>query len=569
MPPAKTFIFNLPRPRVGVAAAVTLFAAGILRAGASPPAERMNVLFFFIDDLRPELHCFGADYIHSPNIDKLAETGVRFERNYCQYAICGPSRASLLTGLRPDTLKIEDIDTYFRRTVPDVVTLPQLFKANGYTAIYLGKVFHPKQEDDAHSWSQSPRSAAFPFLDAEGHVTRVPPGGKMPGEYQLAQSREIVRQRRQAALSKYTLHDSEGLMTGPAIEEADAPDDAYIDGRTAAAAIATLRDLQGRRQPFFLGVGFRKPHLPFVAPKRYFDLYDPATLPLAPFIDAPVDGPGIAVHSSFELRAYAGMPETGVIGPDLSRRLIQAYAACVSFSDAQVGRVLAELDALGLRKNTIIVLWGDNGWHLGDLGMWGKATNFEAATRVPLIVCDPRESAKGAASQALVESVDVYPTLCELAGVPPPAGLQGISFAPLLREPSRPWKQAAFSQFPSPALREWAARPLDKGMRSHFFGRTLEQVEAGLKKEYGARYDEDLFENHVMGYTMRTDRYRFTVWVDRRHPTEAPLSIELYDHSTDPHEHVNVAERPENAELVAKLRAQWLRGWQGARPATP
>jgi iduronate 2-sulfatase len=525
-------------------AATVLFAtACAFPLAAARGAERPNVLFIAVDDLRPEFGSYGASYIKSPNLDRLAARGTRFDRAYCQYAICGPSRASLLTGLRPDTLKIEEIDTFFRNTVPDVVTLPQHFKQHGYIATYFGKIFHAGQTDDAISWS--PRQTLPPAHRPAG------------GGYQLPESRAIVQQRRAAAVKKFGETSTlAGITAGPAWEAADAPDNAYSDGRTTDDAITALRSLKGKA--FFLGVGFHKPHLPFVAPKKYFDLYDPATLPLAASDRPPQGGPAIARHSSFELRTRSGVPTSGSIDAATSRQLIHAYAACVSFVDAQIGRLLAELDALGLRENTIVVVWGDHGWHLGEYGIWGKATNYEIATRVPLIVSAPGVAAGGNASRALVEFVDIYPSLCELAGLPLPAHLAGRSFAPLLARPDLAWKQAAFSQFPSPALREWAARPLSSEMRQTFFGPLMAEVEDKLRQEHGNRYDQELFERHLMGYSMRTDRYRFTIWVDRRKPEAEPFAVELYDHQRDPHEFTNLAANPENRALVAKLRAQWL-----------
>lgn len=502
-------------------------------------AEKPNILFIAIDDLRPELRCYGNEEVKTPNLDQLATTGVRFDRAYTQYAICGPSRACMMTGLRPDTLKIEEIDTYFRDTVPEVVTLPQHFKANGYESVYVGKVFHGKQTDDALSWSRAIKV----------------PGGK-GSEYQLPESLATIKKRREEAAAKYGEEAQlQGMSNGPAWEGADADDSDYPDGRTADAAIATLRELKGK--PFFFGVGFIKPHLPFVAPKKYFDLYDPATLTLTDTPTPPKDGPTIARHSSFELRTSTLVPTSGPIDEPTSRELLRAYYACASFVDAQIGRVLAELDALGLRENTIIVVWGDHGWHLGEYGIWGKATNYEVATRVPLIVSAPKMAAKGRGSKALVEFVDVYPSLCDLAGLPLPKHLEGKSFAPLLGDPDQPWKAAAFSQFPSPALREWAARPLSAAMRGTFFGPVIAEVEAKLKEEHGDRYTADLFDNHVMGYSIRTDRYRYTAWLDRCSPMDEPLAEELYDHDADPHETVNLTgANPEVAgELQARLRS--------------
>lgn len=436
-------------------------------------------------------------------------------------------------------MKIEEIDTFFRNTVPDVVTLPQHFKANGYTSLYVGKVFHAGQTDDDISWS---------------HKVPVPARGQ---EYKLPESIATAKKRREESEAKYGKSAQlQGMGAGPAWEGAEAPDSDYPDGRTADGAIATLRELKGK--PFFLGVGFIKPHLPFVAPKKYFDLYDPAKLTLTDTPNPPKDAPTIARHSSFELRTRTRVPTTGPIDEATSRELLRAYYACTSFVDAQIGRVLAELDALGLRENTIIVVWGDHGWHLGEYGIWGKATNYEVATRVPLIVSAPKMAAAGKGSKALVEFVDVYPSLCELAGLPLPAHLEGKSFVPLLTNPDQSWKQAAFSQFPSPALREWAARPLSPAMRQTLFGPVIAEVEATLKKEHGARYTAEIFDHHVMGYSIRTDRYRYTAWIDRRAPNTEPLAQELYDHQSDPHETKNVAKaNPETVRtLMAQLRAQ-------------
>ncbi len=512
-------------------------------AGSGLAVSKPNILFIAVDDLRPDLGCYGVPAVQSPNLDKLAADGRVFDRAYCQYPICGPSRASILTGLRPTTLKIDEIDTHFRQTVPDAVTLPQFFKQHGYDSLYIGKVFHPGQTDEANSWS---RPVKLPGK-----------AGYNAGEYKLPESNAIVAKRREEAVTKYGEEVlREGLGGGPAWEAAAEPDSEYLDGRVADGAIATLRALKGGK-PFFLGVGFHKPHLPFVAPKKYFDLYDPEKIELTGTRNPPKDGPTIARHSSFELRTRTLVPTSGPIDDATSRELLRAYYACTSFIDAQIGRVLAELDALGLRENTIIVVWGDHGWHLGEYGIWGKATDYEVATRVPLIVWTPDMAKRGVKTEGLVEFVDVYPTLCELAGLPVPAALEGKSFAAQLKDPAAPGKAAAFSQFPSPALREWAARPLSTAMRQTFFGPIITEVEAQLQTEHGDRYNADLFNHHLMGYSMRTDRYRLTAWLDDRDITAPPLAMELYDHQTDPNETINVAKAEPAlvARLLAELRA--------------
>jgi iduronate 2-sulfatase len=518
-----------------------LLAAVLLLLPAARAAARPNVLFIAVDDLRPEIGAYGARHIKSPHLDRLAATGVRFDRAYVQYAICGPSRASMLTGLRPRTLKIEHIDTFFRDTVPDVVTLPQLFKQHGYHTSYVGKVFHGTQTDDANSWTRK----------------RVANGGPAAAGYHLPASQAIVKQRRDAALAKYGTIQG-GLAGGPVWESADRPDNAYADGQTTDVAIAALRELKGT--PFFLGVGFIKPHLPFVAPKKYFDLYDPATLPLSAAPEPPQGAPSIARHSSFELRTRTGVPTAGPIDDATSRELLHAYAACVSFVDAQVGRILAELDALGLSENTIVVFWGDHGWHLGEYGIWGKATNYEIGTRIPLIIRAPGMAGNGRSSRALAESIDLYPTLAALAGLPAPPTLEGTSLVPILQKPTEAGKGFAFSEFPAPALREWAAKPLSPAMRETFFGPLISAAEAQLAREHGARYDRKTFEDHVKGYSIRTDRYRCTLWVDRRDPAGEPFAVELYDHTADPHETRNISAQPQHRAVLAELRQRILAG---------
>ncbi len=463
------------------------------RSDNAPP----NILFIAVDDLRPELGAYGQSHIHSPNIDKLAEQGVVFLRAYVQQAVCSPSRTSLLTGLRPDATGVWDLKTHFRQNVPDVITLPQHFKANGYHAIGFGKIYHGGLED-AQSWSEpwwQPRNAGV-------------------RDYLLAENIELAADQ----------------PRGPPYEKAEVPDNAYADGQLADRAIGKLRELARKRNyPFFLAVGFIRPHLPFNAPKKYWDLYDPETIKIPENSGPPKDTPPFALTNWGELRGYYGMPKEGPVSKEDARILKHGYYASVSYIDALIGLLLTEVDRLGLRDNTIVVLWGDHGFKLGENGMWSKHTNFEVDTRAPLIVSLPKTE-QGIRSNALVEFVDIYPTLCELAGLPRPAHLQGLSFAPLLENPKIPWKKAAFSQFP---------------------------------------------RGRLMGYSIRTDRYRYNVWKVRR-PWYKNLiakllgfdiaGVELYDHLKDPSESINVAEDTKYDVVLEQLEAMMSQGWQAKKP---
>lgn len=532
-----------------------LWFLGILACGchASALGKKPNILFIAVDDLRPELGCYGAEIVRSPNLDRLAGDGMRFGRAYCQQAICGPSRASLMTGARPETIRVIENEAYFRELNPDIVTLPQHFVAHGYESVYCGKIFHGQMTDDARSWSRKPA------------WSRV--GVKRPqqsGGYALPENQQLWKKNQEAMLAKYGAEGSGGLIHGPAFECADVADHEYQDGFNTRLAIATLKDHLEKApdKPFFLGLGFHKPHLDFNAPKRYWDLYDREKIRLAAQTKPPEGGAAVGLHESFELRVRHGIPKSGPIPDDLARTLLHAYYACVSYVDAQIGLMLQALEEAGIRENTIIVVWGDHGWHLGDMGVWGKATNYEIATRVPLIVWTPDMKARGKSTDAIVELLDLYPTLCELAGLPIPGHCEGRSFVPLLDDSGLEGKGFAISQFPSPALREWAANPLSPGMRQTFFGPLIEQVEGRIKAQQGDAWDRDLFENHLMGYALRTDRYRLVAWRDRRDANAEPVLEELYDHEKDPNETENVAPRcPELvAQLTARLRTELARG---------
>jgi arylsulfatase A-like enzyme len=478
-----------------------LLALPLLLAATGQERPRLNVLFVAVDDLRPELGCYGNALVKSPNIDALAARGLVFNRAYCQQAVCSPSRSSLMTGRRPDSTKVWDLDTHFRKALPDVVTLPQHFKANGYHSQGFSKIYHGGF-DDAPSWSVP-------------HQTPKKPGNGPEGQALIRKLREEAKKEGK------DLTKRENQPRGPAWEAPDVEDNALADGATADLAIEALRGLKDK--PFFLAVGFLRPHLPFVAPKRYWDLYKESDFRLPKNSTPPKDAPKYAPSGWGELRAYLGMPKSGPVTDEQTRKLIHGYTASVSYMDAQLGRVLAELDALGLRDKTVVILWGDHGWYLGEHGAWCKHTNYEYATRAPLIVSAPGRKAAGRKTDALVEFVDIFPSLAEICGLPAPEGVEGTSFAPLLDDPARPWKKAAFSQYP-------------RGVPS--VGR-------------------------CMGYSVRTDRWRLVEWAV---PDKKFAEYELYDHQKDPNEDVNVAGLPENAAVVKELAEILRAGWKGARP---
>lgn len=506
--------------------------------------EKPNILFIAIDDLRPELGCYGSPVVKSPHLDALAARGMRFDRAYCQEAICSPSRASLLSGLRPDQTGITHNYVQFRDLNPDVITLPQHFMAHGYETVSSGKIFH-RPKDDPQSWSRELAVKKTPYK--KPNYTFADP-----------KNHELHQQYRKEMFEKYGEASKRGLASGPAFERYDVPDHAYIDGWHTEAAIATLKDMVGTNpeKPFFLALGFKLPHLNWVAPEKYWALYDDTEIELATQTAGPKGGAQIGLHPSFELRVRANIPKIGPMGDELSRTLLHAYYASVSYVDANIGKMLAALEEVGKMENTIVIVWGDHGWHLGDMGIWGKATNYEIATRVPLILATPDMKAKGESTNALVELVDIYPTLCELADLPRPDHIVGKSFAPLLEDPDQEWKEFALSQFPSPALREWAANPLSPEMRETFFGPLIEEVEGRIIAQQGDLWDRDLFENHLMGYALRTDRYRFISWLDSRDLNAAPVYVELYDHDKDPNETTNIADA--NPEVVKRLSKQLL-----------
>ena len=505
--------------------------------------ERPNVLFIAIDDMRPEFNCYGKSYIKSPHVDSLADKGLLFERAYCQEPICNPSRASIMTGMRPEKNGVFHNNQYFRDTVPNAVTLSEHFIKNGYNAAYAGKIYHRTSESDTDkSWN---------FKTVSPKVKRI----RLIGGYATKENQEIFKKNRADLLKQYGKIPG-GLLHGPAFEKADVNDHDYPDGWTALQAIETMKKMNAEGKPFFMAAGFKKPHLDFIAPKKYWDMYKREDIELAHQKKAPEGGATTGLHCSFELRTRHGIPKSGPIGPELSKTLLHAYYACASYVDAQVGKMMDYLEKEGLAKNTIVVLWGDHGWHLGDMGVWGKATNYEIAARVPFMIYAPGMKSSGKKTKGLVELMDIYPTLCDLAGLDIPKQTQGKSLVPLMNNSELEWNTPVLTQYPNPALREWAALPLSPEMRQTFFGPLIKEKENEIKAQFGSRFNREHFENTLMGYSLRTDRYRFIAWMDRTDHSKAPVMVELYDYKDSEIEKINIAERhPDLVEsLLAKTR---------------
>ncbi len=440
------------------------------------------MLFIGSDDMNNALGCYGHPVVKSPHIDRIAARGMRFDRAYCQYPLCGPSRTSLLSGRRPDTTGIWDNQIAVRDKMPDVVTLPQLFRQNGYHSARIGKMYHmdvpgsvgTNRFDDAPSWD---RALSPPGKEdrTEGEGRNVTPKIGAGGAFHWIQFR------------------------GEGKDQAD----------TVAAAEAVETIEKNKDRPWFLGLGFLRPHVPHVAPARFFDLYPPETL--TPIVNPANDRDDIPRASEIAINTRGN--DMGMNDRD-KREALRGYYASVSYMDSLVGEVTSALDRLRLSGRTIIVFWGDHGWHLGEHFRWQKRSLFEESARVPLIVSAPGRKAAGKSTRALVELVDLYPTLTQLCGLSPPAGLEGQSFVPLLDDPGRAWKTAAFTQVSAP--------------------------------------------NGIVGRSVRTDRYRYIRW-EGPHPDE-----ELYDHQSDPRELTNLARNSEHGGEVKRMRSVLEAGWRKA-----
>jgi iduronate 2-sulfatase len=482
---------------------------------AQTPPKQLNVLMIPVDDLRPQLGCYGFDRIISPYIDALAATGTLFRRAYTMVATCSPSRTCLMTGCRPDTTRVYDLVTHFRKTIPDTVTLTQHFSQHGYESVGMGKVFHGSLNDTA-SWDR--------WIDIKSGSSWLDPKTKQwQARLQTEASQKGLKGK---ARSRYT--------RGTVTECMDVPDNAYFDGAMTDQAVRELEAFSRSGKPFFMAVGYKKPHLPFIAPKRYWDLYKRQDIVAASNPFHPKDMPKGAVDSfPGEMGAYCDARELAdaqkAAGkqdwPDeYSKQLIHAYYACISYIDAQVGRLLTTLEQTGLAQNTVVMLWGDHGWHLGENGTWGKHTNLEWGTHSPLLLHVPGQPNAGVAVEGLTEFVDIYPTLAEACGLPVPDHCEGTSLMPLVRTPSAPWKDAAFSQF----------RKTINGVR-------------------------------CMGYTMRVDTFRYTEWRSRKDLTRV-VARELYDHRHHHDENENVIDQVGYAKIIKAMAAKMKAGWRAARP---
>lgn len=452
-----------------------------------------NVLFIVADDLNCAISPYGDPTAVTPNLERIAARGLVFERAYCQQAVCNPSRSSFLTGLRPDTVKVDDLRKSFRETAPDgatLITLPQHFKNHGYFCQDIGKIFHNMGEtQDRRSWSID--EVLFKGTHAADTIfANAAPTGK------------------------------KAAFKAPVTEAHDVPDTAYRDGQIANLAAAMLRDHAASDQPFFLAVGFWRPHLPFVAPKKYWDLYDPQAIPMPVPSAAPANVPAIAMHSSREIKGYGGTPKDREFTEQEIRHFRHGYYAAISFMDAQIGEILDALDESGQADDTIIVFTSDHGFHIGEQTLWGKTSNFELDARVPLIIADPsRTAGHGKKTDAISELVDLYPTLADLAGISEDLSetLEGESLAAVVNDPSASVKQAAFTQHQQPFY----------GNRSNW---------------------------KAWGYSMRTDRWRYTQW--RGIDGGKVIARELYDYKNDPAETHNVINDPNLRHTITQLEAK-------------
>jgi len=488
---------------------------------ASAAAEKPNVLLLLVDDLKPAIGCYGDRFAKTPNIDGLAARGMRFDLAFCNQAVCAPSRFTLMLGSHSTSTGLYGLGNRLRESLPDAVTMPQSFAQHGWRTESLGKIFHI-----GHGNEGDPESFQAPHFK-EKVIEYVDPASTQGGKLT----------REEAYFTNQRLGEINSLPRGAAFEAPDVKDEAYADGRVAAETIRRLKAAKARRTkegtPFFIAAGFARPHLPFSAPKKYWDLHDPDKLPQPVYEDHPKDSPTVAHKRGGEIRNYFPVPDKGdpaQISEKVRRQLIHGYYASASFVDAQIGKVVNALDDLGLAENTIVVLWGDHGFHLGDLGIWTKHTNYEQANRIPLLISAPGVTRPGTSTRQLAESVDIFPTLAELAGLPKPKGPQPIDGVSLV-----------------PVLKDGDARVRDHAYHAYPKGR--------------------------LGRAIRTERYRLVEWRNPGEPRSA-AQYELYDYANDPNETQNhAAGKPAVVEELAAILAEYpeavSRGGRKRNPAHP
>lgn len=470
------------------------FSTNVIVASETRP----NVLMILVDDLKPVLGCYGDPIAKTPNLDALAARGMRFDLAYCNQAVCAPSRFTLMLGSHSTSTGLYGLGNNLRDIIPNAITLPQHFAKHGYRTESLGKIFHigHGNEGDPASFSVPHfKDKVIEYLDPQSTD-----GGQLT--------------REEALFTNQKLNAIPSLPRGAAFESPAVQDIEYADGRVAAETIARLQKakttLDINQTPFFIAAGFVRPHLPFSAPKKYWNLYDANLLPMPEHTVFPLDAPDVAVKRGGEIVAYKPVPENGEIDPELTRKLIHGYYASTSFVDAQIGKVVDELDRLGLTDNTIIILWGDHGFHLGDLGIWTKHTNYEQANRIPILVIAPGVTKPNSSTRQLTESVDLFPTLAELAGLPAPMGPQpidGISLVPVLKNPDARIRDHAYHAYPKAKL----------------------------------------------GRAIRTERYRLVEWKAIGDASNKAI-YELYDYETDPIETRNLA--AEQPVIVNELKGK-------------
>ncbi|WOO41119.1 sulfatase [Rubellicoccus peritrichatus] len=495
------------RPYINIK--VLFFLCFVTRVVAN--TSHPNIVMIIADDLKPSIGAFGDEKAITPNMDKLAANGVVFLNNHCQQAVCGPSRNSVFTGQLPNRNGIWEFGQKLRKVRPNIVTLPQYFKQHGYHAASMGKVYDGRNTD---GWSTQDKASW-----SEPHSW--PKGKSVLGKYAGVEAKALVQRLKDEGKWEKSVDAGRQLRAHgfrPSTEAAEVKDTAYADAVIAQSAVNKIEQFASEDKPFFLAVGFSSPHLPFNAPTKYWDLYEREDFSVHTDQKRAKGSPEIAYHNMGELRSYSDIPNQGPIPKDKQAELAHGYYAATSFVDAQIGKVVDAIQTMDIADNTIIVLWGDHGYHLGDHGLWNKHTNFEQATRSPLIIVDPGLSSKDVVVKAPTELTDIYPTLCQLAGLPVPnEKLDGKSLVPLMENPQAPHRGVARSQYRR-----------KKGGKPH------------------------------MGYSIRSDRYRLTEWIQCEYMNGEfdgdSIAIELYDYQEDSNETINLAADPDQADRSTAMR---------------